>query len=788
MGWDNIVVSKNKNSEEVFLRRTDVLQTVFGLLVLLIIHPILLDMFVSSEIIEGPMIWRILITSLIVCYQVSLISRALRIWYFYKLSHRKEPFPEGFQKTPEQRKKIVRSGFSELYIYLVISLVGLCALGYLGTSPSKIMLMDLRMSGDFKSDHIFVFLCLLISTFVPLSFANFMKSKFEADKRQSPFLRDDVISPTSFVVFSVLLTLIVALISAASSDEMKMTDNFGVFVTVLVVVGFLSVIFVPNLTRELKKFQINQPNVMVSNGIASFDDAMKAFTGPLGCLDSILVRVVAPVLGVNQRGWGHALITLILMSLAFLGFVLASPFGLIPVGIAMLFVFSIARRWAWVEEDRDTASRLQLTRSDGDFNIGFDNDTKDEAILAYASFFILVPLILYQIQGWLSPFQETSFSSGNAFIDWVRFFGAELAKAVPFVDWFEIYNVEVETPFSTKPNDAPLAKHLTFVARAMVDLIILGALIQAISISHRRKTEKRLYKEGQLKAFDPFLEREMFETGMTLQKGRYVPTHEFESLVEEHCNSCERRGEAKVPYSPIRLTELVSSPYPELRAGAEWMRVTYDLYVGTALEQLEQLGDYCGGQEFLHQLEMLKSNRLNDSRYSEDIIWKQQAEFTRIMISMRDHDCVDDMKPKHFQVFLNLLGATKSVTEFALGQKVAFQVLSLSQHPDAITVLAANILQPRHLKEPGLGEKWETKLKRFSWDPLDGEQFFQPSQNFRIEVYHALGNIKKALSHPNADIASQLLEWMQDKPVNRTWHSGDRAEDCRQLVATYMNS
>src|SRR5262249_30385192 len=88
---------------------------------------------------------------------------------------------------------------------------------------------------------------------------------------------------------------------------------------------------------------------------------------------------------------------------------------------------------------------------------------------------------------------------------WFGFFGVELAKAVPIVDWAEIYNIRPGNDL-IQFNSAP-AKHTVFLARAMVDLVLIASLLQAIGIATRNRNQKRLFAAGHITRLDEIVER-----------------------------------------------------------------------------------------------------------------------------------------------------------------------------------------------------------------------------------------------------------------------------------------
>ncbi|MEZ5947030.1 MAG: hypothetical protein R3C04_09315 [Hyphomonas sp.] len=525
-------------------------------------------------------------------------ARMLQIWHLLKAAQSTSP-----ENRSPQEKETVRLGFRELFTYLFTSLAVLTGLVFLSPQKSWLPWTDIDLlhaaSKDANLTQLIPFLTILFLAFVPLICGFYLQARTQekgAEKRET--FRKDAISVPSFWMSATVTAGIIALASWAANPSGLGSEELAVWITFAttfaVIALFLAFIFLPHLIAFIEEAADGQNRVPGTQ-----DDATTAYAGfPVltapahiaSYFDSALVRLVAPLTGATQHGPGvpHSFVLFSILPLSALGFSLAAPFGLIPIGLGMLMVVALGRRWAWVEEDRETASRL-LTTESPEINVGFDNDLKDEALLGYASLFLLVPLALNQIYGWQSnAFEAGSGNTGNPFFDWLSFFGAELAKAVPFVDWWEIYRVNLPEAFVTV-DDHPLGKHLTFASRAMVDLVIMAALLQAVGIWQRSQTQKRLYAAGQVDSFDPFTENAFFKKGMRLRKGRFVAKDTFEEVVLSHVEKRLELGLPAVPYNERRLSHLLQHEDEEIRAGAKWMIDHFDVLAGTPSQQAQQL-------------------------------------------------------------------------------------------------------------------------------------------------------------------------------------------------------
>lgn len=278
----------------------------------------------------------------------------------------------------------------------------------------------------------------------------------------------------------------------------------------------------------------------------------------ISIIDSLLVFVVATSAGASRHSWPMRYLILagVLLPCAWLGYRLDAPLGLIPLAWGFTVAISMSRRWAWIEDDRELAM-LNGRFVGPHLRIGFEQDLRDEAMLSFMSMFFLVPLALRQVEATLGVFDM-----GEANLDdimaWIAFFGAELAKAVPFVDWAEIYNVHGDAGIEI--GDNAMAKHVVFATRVLVDLVFLAALLQALGISARNAKQRELFQDGTLNRLDPFIERAEFR--------KLARNHSGEWRADE-----ERIAEFPI-YDPIRLGELSDDSQPEhIRVVARALRM-----------------------------------------------------------------------------------------------------------------------------------------------------------------------------------------------------------------------
>lgn len=87
---------------------------------------------------------------------------------------------------------------------------------------------------------------------------------------------------------------------------------------------------------------------------------------------------------------------------------------------------------------------------------------------------------------------------------WMGYFGAELAKTVPFVDWSEVFHVANGSPLQAQ---TALGAQIAFVLRAGLDLLLLAAVLQAVQIATRLREQESAFRNSRLPILEPFTER-----------------------------------------------------------------------------------------------------------------------------------------------------------------------------------------------------------------------------------------------------------------------------------------
>lgn len=171
--------------------------------------------------------------------------------------------------------------------------------------------------------------------------------------------------------------------------------------------------------------------------------------------------------------------------------------GYLGLGWAILALVAIVRQWIWIERQyerqatgHNPAAILKLP------------DLRDEALFAVLLFFLSIPVILWRLDASFGLF-ATSGGAPAGWLDWIALFGAELTKAVPFVDWAEVYGAGAVTALSPV---APNGFYVVFATRVIVDLVLLGALVHAVERVGQIARQWREFLAGDRNLVDPSLE------------------------------------------------------------------------------------------------------------------------------------------------------------------------------------------------------------------------------------------------------------------------------------------
>lgn len=216
---------------------------------------------------------------------------------------------------------------------------------------------------------------------------------------------------------------------------------------------------------------------------------------------------------------------------------LPPPWGLTGVAMALLSILALNRKWSWVEEDRRNyvLSGFYDVSSNANLGIGFEQDYRDVALTALALMIVTMPLAMMQMAAFgIFETKDGSPIGELGTLEWFIFFGGEMAKSVPFVDWSEVYGAETVTPIQPRHGGG---QHAVFFVRALVDLVLLAGFIQAFELSNRLARQQANFRDPQNpeRILDPFLERDAFRdiaNFVTPERAHRLETDIIERLPE----------------------------------------------------------------------------------------------------------------------------------------------------------------------------------------------------------------------------------------------------------------
>ena len=348
------------------------------------------------------------------------------------------------------------------------------------------------------------------------------------------------------------LTLVYAE-GAAESDGAErsniITVEAGYWTLGIVTLLALAVGFAPQLGRQSERWRASLGRRRSGSAVMrAADEGLRAILHAvwrlpslaLNLLDYVLACIIAPLAGVTQKStvlryaWG----AIVILGIPASGLLAPPPFGLYAVVVGMLAIIAIARRWSWIEANGERAQFEVLIWRGEREQVQRDQDLRDEALVGLICLLLLIPLALQQVQAATCANDACAFRFGNRgtlpagafsqFMAWLGFFGAELAKAVPFVDWSEVFNVANEFPI--KPRTA-LGAQVIFGMRATLDLLLLGAIVQALQITGRQRVQQAAHRAGLLPVLPPIIEaQELRSAGNGIEDALGLPPAEQPSI------------------------------------------------------------------------------------------------------------------------------------------------------------------------------------------------------------------------------------------------------------------
>ncbi|MDP3459057.1 MAG: hypothetical protein Q8S09_07265, partial [Hyphomonas sp.] len=265
-------------------------------------------------------------------------------------------------------------------------------------------------------------------------------------------------------------------------------------------------------------------------------------------------------------------------------------------------------------------------------------------------------------------------------------------------------------------------KHLTFAARAMVDLVIMAALFQAVAIWQRSRAQKKLYQIGHVNHFEPFAERDFFE--QAVGRGSNHPRAEFQKTIREHVDAREIAvGVPNDPYDVQRLAELLKSDDESTKIAANWMQDEFGVLLGTPTEKLEQLWKQWKklvGPKSWPQI------ALNKSKEARRFILSEKRKLESLLAELES--AISLVRKRHVQALLSILIEVKDFPEFEFARLEAIRILATVRNEYAQLVLIAHVL-------PAGETEWRQRIKnKFGIAP----NLLLGQAPMRIKVYDAL--------------------------------------------------
>ena len=175
--------------------------------------------------------------------------------------------------------------------------------------------------------------------------------------------------------------------------------------------------------------------------------------------------------------------------------------GYVGLTWALTALIAVVREWTWIENQYERRAA------------GFDGleamrfpQLRDEALTAVLIFFFCVPVILWKLDGSFHLFEPAD-GGAVAPLDWIALFGGELVKAIPLVDWAEVYDVDSRNILEPL---RPFGQTAVFATRVIVDLVLIGALLYAIERVGQISRQWQEFLGGRRRLLDPFLEHRVF--------------------------------------------------------------------------------------------------------------------------------------------------------------------------------------------------------------------------------------------------------------------------------------
>lgn len=368
------------------------------------------------------------------------------------------------------------------------------------------------------------FFAFFVVMFIPNMWNAAQFAEFEEEKRKlvqrthaaklGREVTDDSDAEATSALITTLIVLLIGVLAyfAGNTGSTLAFESFYGLVLCGTVIGVFAVVVFLDTLAETSAVQA------LSRAMGRTARHLRFLSAFYNWIDTWLVRIGASVAGMGHETTlrRYGLLAGTLTCLTLLAWHLPPPLGLVPASVGFVIAISVSRLWSWVEDDRALAAMTEY-KYDAPYRVGFREDFRDETLLGFIFVFTLLPISMMQAHVG-NAFGPNLFdgAENKSFLEWFGFFGVELAKAVPIVDWAEIYNI--------RPADdliqfnSPISKHAVFLARATVDLVLIASLLQAIGIASRNRHQKRLFSAGHIGRLDELVERSELSKAMRATK------------------------------------------------------------------------------------------------------------------------------------------------------------------------------------------------------------------------------------------------------------------------------
>lgn len=436
-------------------------------------------------------------------------------------------------------------------------------------------------------------------------------------------------------------------------------------------------------------FDIIGQNKLIKDGSFKLARVIKIVTFPFTVLsilwsvvDWLLVNVFANFLGMKiaEPKIRYMAFFLVCVFLLTASQITPTPWSFVSIGLLVVCLIGLLRRWSWVEHDRDAfVLERGAEHSERVFRIGFENDLRDEALIAIAIIMLVLPFCFSTLQEWSCSSSiygcaylfdaDTEQGTFAVILKWIGFFGAELLKTLPFVDWSEVFNVANGSPIEVR---SPLGAQFLFWVRASLDLLFLATVFQVFQLGVRNREQLEAFKAGRIPVLEPFTER--LELKLANERHRRffgVATSQSEAVT-------------KFPtYDKKRLTEIVAN------LEGRW---DYSLRTFAAAVLQQQYPDQDTGKFF---------NDLLSGRSQIEAEMKAELEFVASAIPaasndirvLRAQDCFDVIQQTPFEnidhknAIISIIGMSKNDPSTELLERIVND--SYLPHPTRASCFAA---------------------------------------------------------------------------------------------------